>query len=167
MIDPSALATGLFRWAAGRFEPAVPPTWYVRAMTEGTNGKWPGPDCPQVTTFGEADLLDIEVYDTPDADGDRYVIAGDAVATIWEALVAPADWPDFFRDELLPLITAATRMASAYHLERLSTATIAIGRHGLETDLDEITGQSRRDQWAERQRILEARERLQARERRA
>jgi hypothetical protein len=158
MIDSSTIGKGLFRWTGGRFEPAaVPPVWYNRAGTEPESGDWPPVCCSILTRYGEPDLLDIEVYDTPD--GDRYVLAGDAGATIWETLVAPAEWPHFFRDELLPLITAATRMASAYHMERLSTATIAIGRHGLETDLDEITGYSRRDQWAERQRILQARER--------
>jgi hypothetical protein len=165
MSDSSEISKGLFRWTAGRFEQAVPPNWYVRAFTEGTNGNWPGPDCSRVTSFGEADLLEIEVYDTPDED--RYVFVGDAVGTIWEALVAPVEWPHFFRAEILPLINAAARMTSTYHMERLSTATIAIGRHGLNTDLDEITGHSRRDQWAERQRTLQARARMQARERQA
>jgi hypothetical protein len=163
MVDPSEISKGLFRWTGGRFEQAVPPDWYVRAFTEGANGKWPGPDCSRVTAFGE--LLEIEVYDTPD--GERYVIVGDAAITIWESLVAPVEWPHFFRAEILPLIDAAARMTSAYHMDRLSTATIAVGRHGLGTDLDEYSGHSRRDQWAERQRTLQARERLQAKERRA
>jgi hypothetical protein len=156
-IDTSAIGKGLFRWTGSRFEPAAPPAWYVRACTDTESSDWPPVCCSIFARYGEPDLLAIEVYETPD--GDRYVLAGDALATIWEALVAPADWPHFFRDELLPLITAAMRMGTKWQMERLAEAAIGIGRHGLETDLDEITGQSRRDQWAQRQRNRQARER--------
>jgi hypothetical protein len=153
MTDTSAIGETLFRWTAGRFEPAVPPDWYVRAITETTSAD----RCTPVTTYGEPDAIHIQVSDTPD--GDRYVLVMDICAMIWEAVVAKSDWPHFFRDELLPLITAAMRMGTKWQMERLAEAAIGIGRHGLETDLDEITGQSRRDQWAQRQRNRQARER--------
>jgi hypothetical protein len=110
-------------------------------------------------SYSEPDLLHIRVRKTPD--GDQYVMVADHCRAIWEALVAPADWPHFFHDELLPLITAAMQIETRQQIGRLAAATIGIGRHGLKTDLDEFTGQSRRDQWEERQRILRARERLQ------
>jgi hypothetical protein len=157
MSDSSEIGKGLFRWTAGRFEQAVPPDWYVRAVTEAKGADWEAFRCTPVTSYGEPDLIHIEVSDT--LDGERYVLVMDACAEIWEALVAKSEWPHFFRDELLPLIAAANRMESTYHMDRLSTVAIAIGRHGLGTDLDESTGRSRADLRLEWKRTQEARER--------
>jgi hypothetical protein len=148
----------ILKFEAGTFSYTVKPDWLKAAEKAAEETDWVAALTQQGVkpchdTNSNNDLVDysVEVYEIPiglDPEiryGQYYVEVWDFDRALWSAVVPEIQWPLFHLTYILPIAAQANRSDLLRQIQRLTNAVIAVGRHGIPTDIDTLYGESEID----------------------